>query len=575
MNTNYLQIEELNQAKKKMLVIDKIFGSIIPILILAAAAYSVQPNNNIFLICAIVILLSLANISKKAMKNYDLSLFTHFISIYLAVILSAYLFPFVKYEYIMFIPFSLTLFGCYSFHNMQLNKFIMAMFFITSIPLCYFDFMESRAFPQYENFNRIFILVFSYICIIEIYITNRIQRLTANITLKSQQLYSNLFDHSLDAIFVYDLEKDQIVQHNKAFKETFRIGEEIDITTIKNSALHPERHKDGRASNEIIKASIQWVKKHRSSKKLFHQNKRLDGEIFESETTLIPNIYEENNLLVMIKDISQKQKQETVIKDQLIQLNQKNTELQIYIDKNLQLENFVHIASHDLKTPLRSTISFVQLLSRSMKEKTKQQEEFIDFIESSTKDMYNFLEDLLVFSVLGKEDVKYSIIPIHQMIKSIQRQMASIIKKNNASIHINFDQSILITADKIKLQHIIRNLIGNSIKYRQEEVDPIINIELKELVNKWEFSFHDNGIGIPEAFLDRIFLIFERLKDKSNVEGTGIGLALCKRLVEAHNGQISASSTVGQGSTFVFSILKNQSRLSKQALQEQVANNLQ
>jgi len=217
--------------------------------------------------------------------------------------------------------------------------------------------------------------------------------------------------------------------------------------------------------------------------------------------------------------------------------------------KNKELEQFAYVASHDLKSPLHNISSFAGLLKR--KYSSEEANEFLDIIVKSAKNMSEMISELLKLSTLDKqlnlENVNFEVL-INETLQRIDTQ----IKDAKATINIDESCNRTIQCDKTFI-NVIQNLVSNSIIYCKEDELPIISISA--LVDTKEITIRvtDNGIGIDESYKDQVFEMFKRLKTKK-VEGTGIGLASCKKIVENHNGEISVESSVGKGSTFTIKL---------------------
>lgn len=246
------------------------------------------------------------------------------------------------------------------------------------------------------------------------------------------------------------------------------------------------------------------------------------------------------------------------LSQKLKELDEKNIELQRYIDSNLELENFAYIASHDMKEPLRNITSFAQLLSRDLqKQKVDNAHEYINFIITGAKNMNALIEDLLEFSKVNTQALKMDEFDPIIAVEAIKSDLHHFLKESKTQISCtDFPKTIL--ADKIKFKQVLFNLINNGIKFQKEGSIPLIEISCKEKREAWEFSVQDNGIGIEEKFFEKIFLLFKRLHAKESFAGTGMGLAICKKIVERHGGEISLKSKLGEGTIFSFSIPKEQ-----------------
>ncbi|MEL6672884.1 MAG: PAS domain S-box protein [Bacteroidota bacterium] len=240
-----------------------------------------------------------------------------------------------------------------------------------------------------------------------------------------------------------------------------------------------------------------------------------------------------------------------------VQLADKNRQLQSYISSNMQLENFAYIASHDLKEPLRTVISFSQLLAKNCEEDLDQKgKEYLKFIISETKVLEMLIQDLLEYAKVDNEPRKLEIVDIDHLVTSILGSLKQKLKENDAVIHYDALPTRVV-GDYTQLRQLFQNLIVNGLKFARPETRPEIHIRAVDQEGYWQFFVKDNGIGIPAEFQDRIFLLFKKLHTKSNYQGSGIGLALCRKITELHGGKIWVNSQPGKGSTFIFNIAKN------------------
>ncbi len=237
-------------------------------------------------------------------------------------------------------------------------------------------------------------------------------------------------------------------------------------------------------------------------------------------------------------------------------IKKKNQELKKYIDSNLQLENFAFIASHDLRTPLSNIINFAQLLKRTTADRLQIDEmEYLNFIDNSAKDMTLLLNDIMAYSTLQNSQVKKEKINLVELVQEVLQQNEQIIAQHEVKIQTELATSF-IKGDRSKLSQLLHILLNNSIKYRQPDKTP--NIVLSAFTDNKSavFSVKDNGIGIENTYFEKIFLLFKRLHNKKEYQGTGIGLALCKKIIDMHDGKIWVESTIGEGATFSFSLSK-------------------
>ncbi|MEL7220764.1 MAG: ATP-binding protein [Bacteroidota bacterium] len=265
---------------------------------------------------------------------------------------------------------------------------------------------------------------------------------------------------------------------------------------------------------------------------------------------------EPDYVISSIMDRTESKAQDDLIASTMEELDQRNQDLKRYIESNMQLENFAYIASHDLKSPLRTIISFAQLLKRSLKEKlSKQEYDFLQYIISGAENMNKLVGDLLMYSRVDTEKEDFTLINLQQILDSIQNDLNIDLKEKNVSLEIGALPSDLV-GDETKIRQLFQNLIANAIKFQRTDIDSFIRIVAEEKADCWSFQIVDNGIGIKEEFFEKIFLLFRKLHTSDEYKGTGIGLALCKKIVEQHGGEIGVSSTYGEGTTFYFELKK-------------------
>jgi light-regulated signal transduction histidine kinase (bacteriophytochrome) len=221
---------------------------------------------------------------------------------------------------------------------------------------------------------------------------------------------------------------------------------------------------------------------------------------------------------------------------------------------NQDLERFAYIASHNLKTPVRTIRSFTDLIERDLKrEKTENVYEYLDFIKIGTEQMQFLITNILEYSRINESfEMESTAVDLNKSIAFIYIQFQSIEKK---VILINTDKLPTIYINRTFITAIFQNLIENAIKYNQSE-KIIINIDFRETEVDYIFSFSDNGIGIDSTYHQKIFKMFERLESSSKYSGTGIGLAMIKKITNKLNGKVWLTSEVGVGSTFFVQLPK-------------------
>ncbi len=225
-------------------------------------------------------------------------------------------------------------------------------------------------------------------------------------------------------------------------------------------------------------------------------------------------------------------------------------------EKNKELQQFVHIASHDLKTPIRTIGSFSSLIKKRVGNTGNEELiEFSQYVEDGAKQMNTLIEDLLRYSNISHSVPQFSIFNLEQM---IQNELHLFDDPNGSiqemvTLHGKAPQKMI--GNKHQISQLFLNLIDNGLKYNRSS-QKMVHVTMGEDASFWNFSIRDNGIGIDELYADKIFSIFGRLHGKNEFEGTGIGLAICQKIIENHNGKISIQSMVGVGTTVNFSISK-------------------
>lgn len=221
---------------------------------------------------------------------------------------------------------------------------------------------------------------------------------------------------------------------------------------------------------------------------------------------------------------------------------------------NKEIEQFAYIASHDLQEPLRTISNYANLFQKRYHGKLdKDADRYLDVINNATGRMQTLIRDLLDYSRIG-EDKKHSEINCNILLKDILNDMAISVAENSAEVYIA--ELPNVNGYVSGLKSLFQNLISNAIKFKKSDLNPVITITAKERGQVWVFEIKDNGIGINKVFYDKVFIIFQRLHNKTEYPGTGIGLAHCNKIVELHGGKIWVESELGQGSTFYFTIPK-------------------
>ncbi|MEO1436814.1 MAG: ATP-binding protein, partial [Bacteroidota bacterium] len=234
------------------------------------------------------------------------------------------------------------------------------------------------------------------------------------------------------------------------------------------------------------------------------------------------------------------------------QLEQTIRELQ---RSNEELQHFAYVASHDLQEPIRMIASYLQLIEkRYIHALNDDAQQYIDFAIDGAMRMGELIKDLLEYSRVGRKYKGVNVVRLSTILELVQFNLAKNIERSHAEISI-IGQLPEVQANKTLMLRLFQNLIHNALKFRSAE-SPRIIVQALELEHAFEFSIKDNGIGIPESDQERIFVIFQRLHRREEYPGTGIGLAMCKKIAQYHGGDIRVESRPGEGSNFIFTISK-------------------
>ncbi len=261
-----------------------------------------------------------------------------------------------------------------------------------------------------------------------------------------------------------------------------------------------------------------------------------NASVYRDETGKVIGVF------AAARDITELKKAEDSLKEKMIEVERSNAELQ----------QFAYVASHDLQEPLRMVASYVKLLDRRYGDKLDQDaKDFIGYaVEGSTR-MQQLINDLLTYSRVGTKVKPFEPVDLEAVFAGIMDNLKVTIQESNATI--THDSLPTVQADDLQMLQLFQNLVSNGIKFHGEEA-PRVHVSAKRAGDFWQFSVCDNGIGIDPEYFNRIFIIFSRLHTRAEYPGSGIGLAICKKIVERHGGRIWVESTPGKGSTFLFTI---------------------
>ncbi|OBJ48804.1 histidine kinase [Mycobacterium sp. 1423905.2] len=256
----------------------------------------------------------------------------------------------------------------------------------------------------------------------------------------------------------------------------------------------------------------------------------------------------ENMRQRIVEELRASRSAQTLLDEQAVELRRSNAEL----------EQFAYVASHDLQEPLRKVASFCQLLEKRYGDQLDERGiQYIGFAVDGAKRMQVLINDLLSFSRVGRLGTKYDEVTLDTMLDSAIANLAAAVEESGAQIQ-RPRQLPQVMGDPTLLTMLWQNLIGNAVKFRREDVAPRITIDCQpgsgDREGSWLFSVTDNGIGIPEEFADKVFVIFQRLHGRDVYGGTGLGLALCKKIIEHHGGRVWIDTSYSDGTRFEFTL---------------------
>jgi PAS domain S-box-containing protein len=272
---------------------------------------------------------------------------------------------------------------------------------------------------------------------------------------------------------------------------------------------------------------------------------RKDGSSLPVDFTSMP-IFEQDKVtgaVVTFRDITGRRQAEEERERLLATLSRSNREL----------EEFAYVASHDLQEPLRMVASYVQLLEKRYKGRLDEKaDKFIFYAVDGARRMQKLIDGLLDYSRVTTRAREFSDLDLNTVFNDAVKNLSASIGESKA--RIKKDGLPVVKGDETQLLQLFQNLIANAVKFRKPGIAPEVRVDAKRTGKEWTFAVRDNGIGIEKESFDRIFVIFQRLHRKEEYPGTGIGLAVCKKIVERHGGRLWVESTSGEGTTFFFTI---------------------
>jgi len=364
---------------------------------------------------------------------------------------------------------------------------------------------------------------------------------SGNSIFEQSKIFKVILSNSSDGVELLcrDLASNAVVEYyvNDKFLDLFKRSYD-DLLNMKAYKLSPEIQPNGTRSREALVQHYDKLVKHGHVEYDWTFEDK-NGKLFHTEVSIVG--YKDKMMYVAValfRNKTQQVEDAQKIKQQIEALSEQKIKMEKYIESNMQLENFAYMASHDLKTPLRNIVSFSQLLENSVIDKLSDAEkEYLYFIKTGAKNMDSLISGLLHYAKYEYKELNKVEIEVADVIKNVTKSLEDEIEKHQA--RINFDGlPKFIVADKATIFQLFYQLIKNAIYYKNEKRLPEIRVSYIASTTKHQFNIQDNGIGIDKNYYDRVFLLFKKLNTSEKHSSAGIGLAICKKIVELHQGNI-------------------------------------
>ncbi|MEI7542964.1 MAG: ATP-binding protein [bacterium] len=350
--------------------------------------------------------------------------------------------------------------------------------------------------------------------------------------------YMEIFESVNDAIIIYNATNGKVLDMNKLAYEMYGYTKEKFISLDYIATWSADE------SNKNI--ALEYMKKTLlEGPQIFQLKiKNKKGDTFWVEINLKKAVITgQKVVLAVVRDIDKRKADELTMQKLLSELKRSNNELQ----------EFAYVASHDLKEPLRMISSYVQLLAKRYNGKLdKDADDYITFATDGAKQMQRLIEDMLLYSRAGNKALETVNVDTNTVIERVKTNLMFKLNENKGTII--YSKLPIINTNITQTEQLFMNLISNSLKFHSKDRSPIIEISAERQADMWLFKIKDNGIGIDIKYFEKIFVIFEKLHTKEEYEGTGIGLSICKKIVELYGGKIWLESELGKGTTMLFTL---------------------
>lgn len=377
------------------------------------------------------------------------------------------------------------------------------------------------------------------------YLISRLYASSSRSLEDSRNMLNNIIDNAVDGIITIN-EYGVVSSYNKACEKIFgyKEGEVIgnNINMLMPSPYRQEHDSYLKNYRQTGKKKIIGIGREVAGK-------RKDGSVFPVDLSVSEiSLSGKRFFSGIVRDITERKEAEQERERLIEQLT----------DSNEDLQRFAYVCSHDLQEPLRMIRSFSEKFESHFShivEKDEKGKKYMGFILDGAKRAQNLIYGILSYSRIDKETQKTETIDMNEQLEAVKDNLFTNLEEIGGKI--TSEDLPEIKGNRTQIYQLLQNLINNGLKYQNQGVKPHIHLGYEDLGSHWEFHVKDNGIGIAEKHLKRIFEVFKRLHNKDEYQGTGIGLSICKKIVERHGGKIAVESEPGEGSTFRFTISKS------------------
>ena len=352
----------------------------------------------------------------------------------------------------------------------------------------------------------------------------------------SQARYRHLFENAFDGIVLFDSERDEPIEINQTLAKRLGYTPE-ELLGLHPAEVSPALQRDGRPTTEV-RAEVTAMIDAQASCRYPWRHRTAGGELVDFEIHTFTVNEDRSTRVSMLRDVTEQLRAEAALQE-----------------ANRELRGFSHAASHDLKEPLRTMSNFARLLQRRYADRLDEAGlEYLNFIMDAGQRGTTLVNDLLRYAEAGTDEVELESVDLSRAADQVRRTVEARLSEEGARLDVG--DLPTVTATATWAQQLLQNLVSNALKFKRTGVPPVVTVTARETADHHHVDVRDNGIGIAEEDLQRVFGIFERLVLRDQYEGSGIGLALCRRIMDRVGGRIRVTSVLGEGTTFTLTFPK-------------------